>query len=353
MIVLPHSDPRRRGFVLALVVFLLFAVGMASTVAFQLVQAEWRMALGGEEAMEALVVARAGLDRYVAERIGTPAEHTYAVGEARVTIVPRRVRRVDASTELWYLEATAAVADSRLPADPARRRAGMFALLHTQPVARRAAVVASSGSVELETSWGWPGTIDGDDAAPSTGCPGGGTEDVVGLVSRDPVVPVGPGWTFRGSPREVAVSDHDAIEALAGVRWDVLTDPTFPIAHDGSVPPWWSMAADSFPVVRYDGDLRADWGWAGRGVLIVTGSFQPSWGFWWEGIILAGSMNTGDDFTPLLLEGMLVTGLNGSGEGTVRFKGFTDVAYHSCNTRAANRSLAYLEPLENGAWEGY
>jgi hypothetical protein len=342
-----------RGFVLALVVFLLFAVGLASTLAFRLVQAEWRMAMGGEEAMEAGVVARSGLDRYVAERLGIPVEHTYAIGDASVTITPRKVRDVDPETELWYLEASASVADSRLPEDPARRRAGLYALLHTQPVARAGAVVVSSEVVELRSSLGWGGRIDGSDAASSGDCSGGGTENVIGVVSRDDAVTVSSGWSLDGLPPQAEVGGHEDIQALAGIRWDVLTDPGFPIAHEGYVPSWWSLAPDSFPVVRYDGNLRADWSWSGRGVLIVTGALQPWWGFWWEGLILAGSFDSSYAYTPMLMEGAIVAGLNGSGDGALEFGGFANIRYHSCNVKAANRSLAYLEPLDDGFWEGY
>lgn len=342
-----------RGFVLALVVFLLFAVGMASAVAFRLVQTEWRITTGEKEAMEAMVVARAGLDRFVAERIGIPAEHSYAIGEADVTVTPQKVRDVDTETELWYLEATAAVADSRFPDDPARRRAGMYALLHTQPVARRAAIIASSSSVNLQTSSSWGGTIDGRDSAAPSDCPVGGGQDVAGVISRDSAVAVSAGWTLAGVPAQDPVASHADIEELAGIRWDVLSDPGFPMAYEGSMPPWWVPGADSFPVVRFDGDLRADWTWSGRGVLIVTGEFQPYWGFWWQGIILAGALDTSLAFTPISLQGTLVTGLEGGGEGTIDLRGFANLRYNSCNVRAANRSLAYLEPVEDGYWEGY
>lgn len=344
----------RRGFVLAVVVFLLFAVGMASTVAFNLVQMEWHMAAGGREALEASALARSGLERYVAERIGIPVEDSYAIGGARVTVTPQRVRRIDDRTELWYLEARASVADPRYPDDPAVRTAGMMARLHTQPVSRVAAVVASAPAVRVESSWGFfGGVIAGYDQSTPGGCASGGSEDVAAVLSRDTAVFVESGSTVVGVPGQLQVGTHDAVADLAGVRWDVLSDPSFPVAHDGSMPPWWTMAADSFPVVRHDGDLRADWSWSGRGVLIVTGAFQPYWGFWWEGIILAGSFDDRYPFTPLELRGMLVTGLNGSGEASVDFKGFTDIRYHSCNVASANRALAYLEPLENASWEAW
>ena len=74
---------RRRddaGFALAMVVFLLFAVSIASLTGYQVVSVEARLASGKGDADVALTTANAGLHRYVAERIGEPGPDTYLIG---------------------------------------------------------------------------------------------------------------------------------------------------------------------------------------------------------------------------------------------------------------------------------
>ena len=52
-----------RGFALAMVVFLLFAVAVASATGYQIVNTEWTLTAGNENTNEALAAATAGLNR--------------------------------------------------------------------------------------------------------------------------------------------------------------------------------------------------------------------------------------------------------------------------------------------------
>ena len=69
----PWPAQDRGGFVMVMVVFLLFAVAVAGATGYQLVSAEAALASGAGEAQEALAAARAGLERYVGEHIGVAA----------------------------------------------------------------------------------------------------------------------------------------------------------------------------------------------------------------------------------------------------------------------------------------
>ena len=70
-----------------------------------------------------------------------------------------------------------------------------------------------------------------------------------------------------------------------GLRWDVLSDPNFPVEFENTLPNFASLPADSFPIIRYTGWVMANF--TGRGVLIIDGMFDPSSSFDWDGIVLA------------------------------------------------------------------
>ena len=83
----PARGPdNRAGFVLAFVVFMLFSVSVAAATGYLVVRSEFGMAKNAMDGSEALVVARAGLERFIAEHPGAldlwigGHTHTVAVG---------------------------------------------------------------------------------------------------------------------------------------------------------------------------------------------------------------------------------------------------------------------------------
>ncbi len=132
-----------------------------------------------------------------------------------------------------------------------------------------------------------------------------------------------------------------------GLRWDVLSDPTFPVDCEGTPPTWASLPTDSFPVSRVNGYVNPGSSWNGRGVLIVNGELDAGSSFTWNGIILAGSV---DDINEGTIRGMLVAGLDGANPyATVQWRG--TLRYHYCNVTGANESLSYLELLADTEFE--
>ncbi|MCK5651961.1 MAG: hypothetical protein KAJ42_11310, partial [Gemmatimonadetes bacterium] len=67
---------RRGGFALGLVVLLLFAIGVAGAVGFQVVQVESHLSNQAREMNLALSVAEAGLQRFLGEHRGHPPDTT-------------------------------------------------------------------------------------------------------------------------------------------------------------------------------------------------------------------------------------------------------------------------------------
>jgi hypothetical protein len=206
------------------------------------------------------------------------------------------------------------------------------------------ALVLTGGGLSVEHT----ASVSGFDASDASTCLGGGTAGTAGVGTAGSVTTVG-GGTLSGNPPETPyASAADVFEAL-GVRWELLADPSFPVQFDGAPPNFGSLPADSFPLVRYSGDLIADSWWSGRGALIVTGIFQAASGFTWEGIILAGELGNVSDVAIVDVRGMLVGGLNGPNP-SVRM-GSGTVSYDYCDVRSANRALGYLEVLRNTEFE--
>ena len=117
-----------------------------------------------------------------------------------------------------------------------------------------------------------------------------------------------------------------------------------------------ALPADSFPVIRMNGDYTLNE--RGRGALIVTGIFSHAEDMRWSGIILAGSVN---NTTSLVrssgakaeIRGVLVAGLDGIadiGEGNLHVERF-EVLHNPCYVRKANRSLAYMTLIDGSRWD--
>jgi hypothetical protein len=335
----------RRGFALALVVFMLFAVGVAATAAYEVVNGEFTLSRENRESATALSVARAGLQRFIAEQMGTVGDSVaYAIGDGIATVTARRVLVQDPSNYLYYIRSDGEVTDPRTPGFPARRTVGTYAWLRTSPLRQKAALLLATNKVTVENT----GTVaDGSDHATAMDCLGGGTTGVAGVAAAGNVL-TQSGAAVTGTPATQNYGTRAAVIDSAGIRWDILSNPNFPVEFDGSPPDWVSIPADSFPVVRYVGDLSATSTWAGRGVLIVTGTLTMGAGFTWQGIILAGSVADVGTDAPVV-EGTLVGGLNGA-DGPVTFQSGT-YEYNSCDVSAADRSLSYLDVVDKTIFE--
>ena len=277
-------------------------------------------------------------------------------------IRPRRLATVDPAEgiELWLLESEGFVVDPVNPESPARRVVTQYAHLFNESVGRHAAATLSYSTIEFD-DWG---QVRGNDHS-GTSCAESGTEGLAGLVHRG-TAQITPQWDSVGMPlggsppswgtgRVVgvpvaarALADHDAVYDSVGVRWDILTDPNFPVEYDGVRPDFGSLPSDEYPLVRVNGDLYAGSSWSGRGVLIVTGEVDFGSGFYWDGIVMAGEVEDTDRI--FWIRGMLIGGLNGGG-GTLEIDGYPLIYYDVCSALDASEALAYFEPVGETWWE--
>lgn len=341
----------RGGFVLMLVVLMLFAISVAGAAGYLIVSTEFNMAKHAGQGAEALSVARAGLQRFVAEQLGVVGDSvSYAIGDGVALVTRRRVAQKDSITDVYYIRSEGTVLDVFTPATPARRVVGAYAVHHRRPLRHHAAFMVSGNAAYAEVYSGSPGVISGNDHSTDPSCPGSGVPPVAPTTGAIAGMTTGTvnGGTLQGSPPGEAWSGgFAAAYDSVGLRWDILSDPTFPVDFDGVLPNYASIPADSFPVVRVHGYFNPGSSWSGRGLLIVNGELDAASGFVWEGIVLAGSM---DDIHEATIRGMLVAGLDGPNPYTsVYWRG--SIRYYSCLVSAANESLSYMELLENTIFE--
>lgn len=344
--------PRNRGdggFVLVLVVMMLFAISVAGATGYLIVSTESTMARHASQGAEALAIARAGLHRFVAEHIGVVGDSvSYAIGNGVVLVTTRKVLQVDASDDtldLYHIRAEGTVADATSPSTPARRVVGAYAHHHRRPLRSFAAVVTSANN--LLAAFG--GVIDGDDHSTGSDCSVGGGPSVAGGVARLNVGNFFGTGTLDGNPDEWLWSGgypwfYDSI----AVRWDVISHTNFPVDFDGVMPNYGAIPSDSFPVVRLAGGTTLGSSRSGRGLLIVTGQLSTNSSWTWDGIVLAGSIATANAGT---VRGMVVGGLDGPNPATSVYWTGGAVRYDACNVFEANESLSYLELVENSVYE--
>jgi len=340
-------DRERGGFVLLLVVMMLFAISVTAATGYLVVNSEFAMARDADEGAEALSVARAGLHRFVAEQIGVVGDSvSYAVGGGVAMITTRKLAGQDSLTDLYYLRSEGTVSSVFAPGSPARRIVGAYAWHHRRPLRHWAAAMIAANNVYAENSGG---RIDGNDMNTAADCPGGNATDIPGAIART-TTGQQSGGVLAGNPAGRLFSGgFSQIYDSVGLRWDVLSDPTFPVDFEGTPPNWASLPSDSFPVSRVNGYFNPGSSWNGRGVLIVNGELDASSSFAWNGIVLAGSM---DDIHEGTIRGMLVAGLDGPNPySTVYWRG--TIRYYSCYVYEANESLSYLELLPDTEFEVY
>lgn len=339
------SDERRGGFALVMVVFLLFAVAVAGATGYQVVSSEFALARQNRDSQEALAVARAGLQRYLGETVGVVGDSvSYAIGNGIATVTARKVFQKDTLNHLYYISSEGKVEDARTPLLPAKRSVATYAWHRLNPIPLKAAVWVSGGNTTFSNPFLSTTRVSGFDSAKVADCSGGrtaGTRAVAKGAGNISGTLTGP------APTSVTYSGFSAFRDTVGIRWDILSNSSFPVDFQGSYPSWASLPSDSFPIVRFIGNHTTGSA-SGRGVLIVTGTLTMNSVFSWRGIILAGAVANVGSFNYPSVEGMLIAGLNASNPN-VTLRG--TFQYHSCNAYAANRSLSYLEVVSGTLFE--
>ena len=337
--------PSQDGFALAVVVFLLFAVGMAGALGYRVVNLEARLALQDQEAARALAVADGSLRRYVGTQMGELEDSVrYEIGGGRALVTFRRVFDRSFPDEVVLVSATGSFTDPRYPGTPAVREIRQFAEFKRSPVNVLGALATAHQAVTIEDF-----TISGRDAAAPGDCRQAGSS-VAGVVAGGRLRIRRGGVT--GSPRFVEMSSRDALIEAVEANWDFLTGPDAPVDYEGTAawPNFSALPPDSFPVLRMPSGFTGTEARSGRGLLIVDGLFLPRDGFEWDGIILSENFGDLGAINVVEIRGLVVTGLR-SGNDQLFLMDGGSILFHSCNVLDAGRKLAHLEPLAGTWWQ--
>ena len=340
-----ESETSRGGFVIFFVVLMLFAISITAVTGYLVVDSEFSMSNHAKEGAEVISVAHGGLQHFLADQTGVVGDSVvYEIGLGIAIVTSRKLMEKDSLNHLYYIRSEGTLSDIRFPGAPvARRVVGAFAWHRLNPLAHRAAVIISADRIDAFGA----GDIDGDDHSSASDCPGLALADITGGIAKDRLRGDFDGGTAPDQQRREWVMT-DMADSL-GLRWDVLQDPSFEFEFDGESPNYGTLPADSFPLVRYQGDHSPGGSGSGWGVLVVTGMFDPSSSFNWTGIVLAGSV---DDIIQGHISGMLFGGLDGPNPySDVDVE--MDIDYHSCDVDAANRALSYVELVDNTIFEAY
>ena len=336
-------DDRRGGFVLALVVLLLFGIGVAGAAGYQIVFGEALLSVHAKETQTALSIARAGLRSYIGKQIGVHKDTvTYSIEGGDAVVTARLVSEIDDFESLYLISSEGVYTDPTFTGSAARRTVHQWALKREVALDHVATMTQVTGDLYTRSN----SHVDGNDDAGALEC----EQTSVALTA----LMMGSGsWTKEGgdpidgpTPEVITVGSAAALDSI-GIDWDVLTSTDFPVDYE-DVWPSCALPADSFTVTRFNGNLNTPASVCGRGVLIVTGNFRAAHGFQWDGILLAGYIV--DTTNNWRIDGLVVGGLDGNGTATA-FRNDTHIDYHRCYAFQAGKRLSHFEPVGSTWWE--
>ena len=336
------GDDPRGGFVLALVVLLLFGIGVAGAAGYQVVFNEALLSVHAKETQTALAIARAGLRSYVGKQIGVHEDTaTYAIAGGDAVVTARLVSEIDDFETLYLLGSEGVYTDPTFTGSAARRTVYQYAVKREVALNHVAMMTQVTGDLYVDHD----AHIDGTDGAGALAC-AQTCVDLTALMMGSGSVTIEPPDPIDGpDPEVVSLGAAAALDAI-GIDWAVLTDPAFPVDYEDTWPSC-ALPVDSFTVTRFNGNLSSSPP-CGQGILIVTGDFTGAAGLQWNGILLAGHIVT----TPnnYRIDGLVVGGLDGNGTGTTLDDG-THIDYHRCYAFQAGKRLSHFEPVGSTWWE--
>jgi hypothetical protein len=329
------------GFAVPVVVFMLASVMLLMGTGYELIRVVGDVRSAGRDAILAEKGGEAAVARFMGEQLGTPPD-SQIVQLSEYTRITLRARRMGRTVgfRTTYLMTGAA---EEGPHFPAKRTIRQFAIL--EPPAEAVAVVSNVAGTLTVTSGA---VVNGNDAATSSACvvP---TGNIGGAYAVGSVNDTG-GNPISGSPqRQTAGSRSAAISRLA-IRWETLLGPEVPVQYSSPTawPNFAPMHADTFPVIRIQGDFTPTTAHNGRGALIVTGTFRPGSNFTWNGVIFAGAVAS--TATPTwTLRGLLVTGMDPLA-GSMTIPAGPNLQYNRCHVMRAFAKLSHLEPVLASEW---
>ena len=342
-------DDPRGGFVLALVVLLLFGIGVAGAAGYQVVLSEALLSVHAKETQTVLSIARAGLRSYIGKQIGVHEDTvTYSIEGGDAVVTARLVSETNDFETLYLLRSEGVYTDPTFTGSAARRTVYQYAVKREVALDHLAALTAASG--EVHVSGDDDPKVYGNDQA-SLGACEQTSEDIVGVLMA-----AGSNLTISGSVNGSADSlryaSYAAVVDSLGIDWPLLTSADFPVDYQDTWPTC-PMPADTFPVIRWTGDAFVGSSTCGRGVLMVTGTLFIYDGFLWDGVVLAGRIRDSELFGPVYyrINGLVVHGLGGAGTNMDDMVNGQEIYYNRCMAFKAGKRLSHFRALGSTWWE--
>ena len=338
-------DDPRGGFVLALVILLLFGIGVAAAAGYQIVFSEALLSVHAKETQTALSIARAGLRSYIGKQIGVhDTIVTYSIEGGDAVVSARLVAEIDDYQTLYLLESEGVYTDPTFTGSAARRTVYQYAVKREVALDHLAAFTQVTGDVYVDAG----ADVDGNDDASGGECEQTSTDIYAAMMGTGTLDIQGGNPLHGPDPEVLPVGSEAGVLDSLGIDWDLLTSTDFPVDYQNAWPSC-ALPADSFPVTRFNGIAVVGSGTCGRGVLIVTGSLWIFNGFSWDGVILAGRIIPlfGPAYT---ISGLVVTGLNGAGNDT-ELVGGQRISYDRCIAFKAGKRLSHFRPMGSTWWE--
>ena len=344
-------DDPRGGFVLALVVLLLFGIGVAGAAGYQVVLSEALLSVHAKETQTALSIARAGLRSYIGKQIGVHEDTvTYSIEGGDAVVTARLVSEINDFETLYLLGSEGVYTDPTFTGSAARRTVYQWAVKREVALDHLAALTAASGAVQMIDS---NASVRGNDQASPVACEQT-SEDIVGVL-------MAAGWdldatssgNINGSADSLRYASYAAVVDSLGIDWPLLTSADFPVDYQDTWPTC-PMPADTFPVIRWTGEAHVGSSTCGRGVLIVTGPLWIYNGFLWDGVVLAGARIRDHPCCGAVayrINGLAVTGLSGAGLNMDDMKEDQEIYYNRCMAFKAGKRLSHFRALGSTWWE--
>lgn len=364
----------RDGFVLLVVLFLLFAVGVSAAATYQITRSERILSSLSSDVQAAQYAIDAGLSRFIGEAPLTgPLEYTEYIIEhdgtdgfapnALVQINPRKIMDLPSGGELYRIYGIARVTNRRFFDSPVVREGAVYATRESGSLMQRAGgLVTTASTVMVGDSFSISGLDRYSGGTP--GCPAPANRPGSTAIGNSVTAPLG---SIRGTPpNNPQWSVQGVLDELGLPPWDAIVDPDlFPADYEIPGDGWPNFVAlppNSFPSIRVNGDFLGDISRSGRGLLVVTGTLTIGNRFVWDGIILSGGIASAAAVYGTRIEGMVVGGL-ATPPGNLTFTGlmgapamgysYPSIRYHSCNVFRANRAIGVMNPVPLTWWGGF
>ena len=339
-----------RGIALPVTIFIVTLLTITLAAAFARVNAEREIAVGTGDAVDALQIARSGLQRYMGTRTSRPPNGdsvrfnvTGGYADVRAWIVQR-----PADTTRPQMYAVRSKGYVIVPAAGAKpqgvRTVAQFGYWQTPLIRRIAAFTAANGITAVS-----PG-----DSIRVRG------NDQCGVTPAIPSVRAAAGSTlsygsYSGAGNVISGTGAQ-VSDTAGVLWATLIG-------GGFIPDYYSMSLGNFSwrsqLIVGNATLSNNWG---TGLLIVTGDLTTSGpSALWYGIVLVGGRLISNS-SHTHFNGMAITGLNAQLGGpappaeTIGASGRDHIDYWSCYVNNALSPLRALVPVRNAYvdnWASY